>query len=81
LAFNSRPEHTGIRTNILSASDNLGNSIVELEDLKLVPTQRVNAYSVLKTCRFWLKKAYLTRAPQTNLIVFDLVVANLNQHW
>ena len=30
---------------------------------------------------FELNMAYLLRTTQTNLIVFDLVVANLNQHW
>ncbi len=35
LALKSSPEQTGIKTNILSARDNLGSSIVKLEEWKI----------------------------------------------
>lgn len=47
LALKSSPEQTGIKTNILSASDNLGSSIDELEECKIVPVHRLNAYTVV----------------------------------
>ncbi len=40
LALKSSPEQTGIKTNILSARDNLGSSIVELKELKISPSAR-----------------------------------------
>jgi hypothetical protein len=47
LALKSSPEQTGIKTNILSARDNLGSSIVKLEEWKLVPVHGLNAYAVV----------------------------------
>jgi hypothetical protein len=40
LAFKSSPEQTGIKTNILSARDNLGSSIVKIEEWKISPGAR-----------------------------------------